>query len=198
MKIVTLNPNKLTMGDINIVLAVPKGSKVMINRRKYINNTFLRNIIKYKHCFFEDKVNDCYISVKIILELKEPFYTSKGICLIDKNYYIVEIIPLHENYCIRIFLDNKKNVILYYFDITYQNGFDNVKKSIYYDDLYLDVVKQKNNIKVLDEDELIEALDNGKINKSEYELAIIKKDELIKSLKDNNNKYLNIDYLKYL
>ena len=99
----------------------------MINRRKYINNTYLRGIIKYKHCFFEDRENVCYISVKNILELKEPFYTSNSICLIDKNYYIVEIIPLHENYCIRIFLDNKKNVILYYFDITFQNGFDNSK-----------------------------------------------------------------------
>lgn len=64
--------------------------------------------------------------------------------------------------------------------------------------MYLDVVKQGNNIKVLDANELIEALEDGKINKSEYELAINKKDELIKSLKDNSNKYLNIDYSKYL
>lgn len=170
----------------------------MLDRRKYINNTYLRDISKYKHCVFEDKENDCYISVKNILGLKEPFYTSNGICLIDKNYYIVEIVPLHENYCIRIFVDNKRNVILYYFDITFQNGFDNLKNSIYYDDLYLDVIKQEKNIKVLDENELIEALENGKINKNEYELAIIKKDELIKSLKDNSNKYLNIDYSKYL
>lgn len=110
----------------------------------------------------------------------------------------MEIVPLHENYCIRIFVDNKRNIILYYFDITFQNGFDNLKNSIYYDDLYLDVIKQEKNIKVLDENELIEALENGKINKNEYELAIMKKDELIKSLKDNSNKYLNIDYSKYL
>ena len=130
------------------------------------------------------------------MELKEPFYTGSGVCLIDKNYYIVEIIPLRENYCIRIFMNDKRNVILYYFDITFQNGFDNSKKSICYDDLYLDVVRQGANIKVLDENELIEALEKGKINKSEYELAITKKDELIKSLKDNSNKYLNMDYLK--
>ena len=77
----------------------------------------------------------------------------------------MEIVPLHENYCIRIFVDNKRNIILYYFDITFQNGFDNLKNSIYYDDLYLDVIKQEKNIKVLDENELIEALENGKINK---------------------------------
>ena len=170
----------------------------MLDRRKYINNTYLRDVSKYKHCFFEDKENNCYISVKNILELKEPFYTGSGVCLIDKNYYIVEIIPLRENYCIRIFMNDKRKVILYYFDITFQNGFDNSKKSIYYDDLYLDVVRQGTNIKVLDENELIEALEKGKINKSEYELAITKKDELIKSLKNNSNKYLNMDYLKYI
>lgn len=87
---------------------------------------------------------------------------------------------------------------MYYFDITFQNGFDSSKKSIYYDDLYLDVIKQEQNIKVLDENELIDALEKGKINKNEYELAIIKKDELIESLRKNSNKYLNIDYLKYL
>lgn len=173
-------------------------NKIMLDRRKYINDTYLRDISKYKHHFFEDKENDCYISVKNILELKEPFYTDNGICLIDENYYIVEIIPLHENYCIRIFINNKRNVILYYFDITFQNGFDSSKKSIYYDDLYLDVIKQEQNIKVLDENELIDALEKGKINKNEYELAIIKKDELIESLRKNSNKYLNIDYLKYL
>ena len=62
----------------------------------------------------------------------------------------------------------------------------------------MDVVRQGTNIKVLDENELIEALEKGKINKSEYELAITKKDELIKSLKNNSNKYLNMDYLKYI
>ena len=147
----------------------------MIDRRKYIKDTYLRGINKYKHYFFEDKKNKCYISIKKILELDEPFFTRKGLCLINQNYYIVEIVPLHENYCIRVFVNDKKEIILYYFDITLQNGFDSLNDSLYYDDLYLDVVKQDENIDVLDEDELIEALENGKINKNEYELAITKK-----------------------
>ena len=48
------------------------------------------------------------------------------------------------------------------------------------------------------EDELIEALENGKINKNEYELAITKKNELIDSLINDNNKYIKIDFFKYL
>lgn len=98
----------------------------------------------------------------------------------------------------RAFLNNKKEIILYYFDITLNNGLDDITNSLYYDDLYLDVVKKGEDISILDEDELIEALKNGKIDKKEYELAIIKKDELIYSLKNNTNKYMKIDFLKYL
>ena len=44
-----------------------------------------------------------------------PFFTRKGLCLINQNYYIVEIVPLHENYCIRVFVNDKKrdNIILF-------------------------------------------------------------------------------------
>ena len=172
----------------------------MVNRRKYIKNTYLRGINKYKHNFFEDKQNDCYISIKNILDLNEDeaSFSSKGICLINKNYYIVEIVPLHENYCIRVFVNDKKEILFYYVDITFQNGFDSINNSLYYDDLYLDVIIQDNDITVLDEDELVEALENGEIDKNEYELAVSKKDELIDSLIKNNNKYMKLDFLKYL
>lgn len=170
----------------------------MIDRRKYIKTTYLRGIQKYEYRFFEVKENKCYISIKKILKMDKPFYTEKGLCLIDQNYYIVEIVPLCEKYCLRIFVNNKKEIILYYFDMTLQNGFDSQKNSLYYDDLYLDVVKQGDNIYVLDEDELTEALESKKINQNEYELAIETKNNLIDSLKDDNNEYVKIDFFSYL
>ena len=97
-----------------------------------------------------------------------------------------------------MFLNDKKEIILYYFDITLSNGFDNLNNSLYYDDLYLDVVKQSDNITILDEDELDDALENKFINKEEYELAINKKNELIDSLIKNYNKFMKINILKYL
>lgn len=33
----------------------------MINRRKYIKNTYLRGINKYEHRIFEDKNKECFI-----------------------------------------------------------------------------------------------------------------------------------------
>lgn len=171
---------------------------MMINRKKYICKTYLRDVNKYQYNFFEDKENNCYISIKKILEIKNPFCTEQGGCLIDNNYYIVEIVPLNENYCIRIFIDNKKHTLLYYFDITKKNAFDKQVNSPYYDDLYLDVVLKDGNIRVLDEDELKKALEERCIDKEEYDLAIHKKDELIKSLKSNKNKFMKIDFMKYL
>ena len=171
---------------------------MMINRKKYICKTYLRDVNKYQYNFFEDKDNNCYISIKKILEIEKPFYTEQSGCLIDNNYYIVEIIPIDENYCIRIFIDNKKHIILYYFDITNKNGLDKEINSPYYEDLYLDVVLKDGNIRILDEDELENALEEKKINKDEYDLAINKKDELIESLKSNTNKFMKIDFIKYL
>lgn len=171
---------------------------MMISRRRYIYKTYLRDINKYQYNFFQDNDNNCYISIKKILEVEKPFCTKQGGCLINNNYYIIEVVPLNENYCIRLFIDNQKHVILYYFDITLKNGFDKEINSPYYEDLYLDVVLKDGNIKILDEDELKMALEEKNINKHEYGLAINKKNELIKSLKSNTNRFMKIDYIKYI
>ncbi len=171
---------------------------MMINRRKYINKTYLRDVNKYQYNFFEDEENNCYISIKKILEIKKPFYTEQSGCLIDNNYFIVEVVPLDKNYCIRLFVDNKKQILLYYFDITNKNGFDKEANSPYYDDLYLDVILKDSEIRVLDEDELETALKEKNINKAEYDLAINKKNELIESLKSNTNKFMKFNFIKYL
>ena len=170
----------------------------MINRTKYIYKTYLRDVNKYEYNIFEDKEKKCYISIKKILEIKEPYYTKHDVCLIDNNYYIIEVVPLEENYCIRIFIDKKRQIILYYFDITKENGFNKEINSPYYNDLYLDVVLEDGSIRVLDEDELEMALKEKNINKEEYELAINKKNELIESLETNTNKFMKIDFIKYL
>lgn len=97
-----------------------------------------------------------------------------------------------------MFINNEKHIILYYFDITKKNGFDKEINTPYYEDLYLDVILKNNNIIVLDEDELETALKEKNINKDEYELAINKKNQLIKSLKSNTNKFMKLDLIQYL
>ena len=95
----------------------------------------------------------------------------------------------------RIFFDKEKKRVAYYFDISLGNGIDEETKIPYYDDLFLDVVANGNgeNIAVLDEGELKEALDNNVITKEDFELANKVKDKLIKEIEEKTNKYMALD-----
>ena len=133
-------------------------------RRKYSSKIFLDVAKEYEVNIYYDK-EDYYVIVKKFKKVIEPFITLKGNCLLDEGYYILEIIPKSENYTIRIFVNDKKEILEYYFDITYKNGLDEESNIPYYDDLYLDIIVKKNKIEILDEDELQEALNNKEIKK---------------------------------
>lgn len=166
-------------------------------RKKLVSKTYLRDVDKYNLKMWVDN-NDCYIVAKRIINIKEPFTVSDGRCLIDNGYYIVEVLPKKENYSMRVFFNDKKERLDYYFDITKENGMDEVSNIPYYDDLYLDVTVRDNNIKILDDDELKEALDKMKITKEDYNMAIETKDKLIESIKNKSNKYMNMNLEMYL
>ncbi|MGF2715920.1 DUF402 domain-containing protein, partial [Bacillus cereus] len=68
-------------------------------------------------------------------------------------------------------LDNQKQLVQYYIDVTKEFKIDD-RGLPYFDDLYLDVVLLPNGeVYVLDEDELEEAYKIGEVTKEEYELA---------------------------
>ena len=53
-------------------------------------------------------------------------------------------------------------------------------------------------IKILDEDELIDAYNQGDVLPEDYEMAYKLRDKLLEEIKNGTNKLLNIDYNKYL
>lgn len=166
-------------------------------REKLISKTYLRDVNKYKLEIYYDN-EDYYLSVKKILSIEKPFILENGLCIINNNYYIVEVLPKHENYAMRVYFNEKRERLEYYFDISLKNGLDEKSKIPYYDDLYIDVTVTRENIKVLDEDELQEAFSMGKINKLQYDLANKTKDNLLQSINNKNNKYMNLDLERYL
>lgn len=166
-------------------------------REKLISKTYLRDVNKYKLEIYYDK-EDYYLAVKKILDIEEPFILESGMCLINNNYYIVEVLPKHENYAMRVYFNEKKERVGYYFDISLKNGLDEKSKIPYYDDLYTDITIIQGNIEVLDEDELQEAFNTKKINESEYNLANETRDNLLQSIKNKDNKYMNLDLESYL
>jgi len=166
-------------------------------REKLISKTYLRDVNKYKLEIYYDK-EDYYLSIKKILNIKKPFILENGLCLIDNNYYIVEVLPQNENYAMRVYFNEKKERLEYYFDISLKNGLDEETRIPYYDDLYTDITVVQENIEVLDEEELQEALNMGKISKAEYNIANETRDKLLQSIKNKNNKYMNLDLERYL
>lgn len=167
-------------------------------KKKLISNTYLRETTKYIFKLFMDN-DEYYVSTKKLLEISEPFIINDGkTTAMDTNYYIVEVVPKHENYAMRVFINDKKEIIEYYFDIIKESGIDEETKIPYFMDLYLDITLFGDRIRILDEDELEKALEENDITQEDYELVLKTKDKLINELKNKTNKYLLLDLNKYL
>ena len=168
-------------------------------KKKVFSNTYLREADKYQIKFYLDE-DDYYVSIKKLVHLTEPFYLpNTNILGMANGYYVMEIISKTENYALRIFFDDKKQVVEYYFDVIKSCGIDSESKIPYFYDLYLDVVMTPNSEPyVVDENELEEALKNKDITKEEYDLAYKVKDKIIEEIKNGTNKLLNMDHQKYL
>lgn len=118
----------------------------------------------------------------------------------DNGYFVLECTPKNENYSMRVFFNKKKQPLLYYFDITNEQGLDKDTRVPYYIDIYTDIMiyTSDNKIVVVDEDELKEALKNKEISKAEYNKANKVTKQLFKELQDGTNQYKNIDFTIYL
>lgn len=167
-------------------------------KKKIITNTYLREAEQYTIKLFLNE-DDYYISVKKLIHLSEKFIIRDNIVAMDDGYYIMEIIPKKGNYALRLFIDNNKKIVEYYFDIIKESGIDKEYKVPYFIDLYLDItVLYTGKVDILDEDELLEAYDKKDITKKEYEMVLKIKEKLLKEIKSNSNQLMKIDYLKYL
>lgn len=168
-------------------------------KRKIISSTYLRDVDKHQIKIYLDN-DDYYLSIKKLIDVREKFIIRNDLCVMDNNYYVVEVVPKNENYALRVFFDDKKNPLEYYFDITKNNGLYENTNIPFYDDLYLDITILHSNreIKILDEDELLEAFGNRDITYDELNMVYDIKDKLLCEINDNTNKYMNIDFMKYL
>lgn len=165
-------------------------------KKKLLTKTYVRDVEKFNLKIFQ--LDDYIVCVKQIVKVHSPFITSGGVKLIDNNFQIVEILPKHENYAMRVFLDDKKQIIQRYFDITKQNAIDAEVNVPFYLDLYLDVIIEDDNIRVVDEKDLDNALKTEQITKDDYSVAIAAKDKLINELKAGNNALMAFNFNDYL
>ena len=168
-------------------------------KKKVISKTYLRDVDKYQIKLYLDE-EDYYVAVKKLIHVTDKFIINNGKTIaMDNNYYIVEVIPKNENYAMRVFLNDKKEVIEYYFDIIKESGLDKEYHVPYFIDLYLDITVLYNGVvHVIDEDELVEAYLSSEITEEDYNKVLKVKENLLKEIKNKTNRYMNLDINKYL
>ena len=140
-----------------------------------------------------------YITLKEVKAVEQPYsvyINGERVKKLDKDFTIIEYTPLDKKYNVRIHVNDKKEILEYYFDIIAENK---IKDGIpFYNDLYLDAVyfqpaatKEGTYIQLVDCNELEEALKENIIDKEQFDMAYIEAEKLMKELKEKKNWYVN-------
>ena len=179
-----------------------------MKRKKDVREKGIREAIEKEITIIYIEELEAYLTLKELKKVTEPFSTyinGEIVKKIDKNFTLMEYTPLNENYNVRAYIDDKCNILEYYFDITDGNIIEDGIP--YYDDLYLDVIffqecatKSSTFIELTDKNDLEYALERGDINQEKYDFAFKIAEKLMKELKQKENKFVNRgikDYLKY-
>ena len=168
-------------------------------RKKLTTKTHTRDLIEFDVTMFDENDIDCFVVVKKIKKTSKPFRISDGEILVDDGYMLIEITPKNSTFNVRVFFDKERNILQRYIDICKSTGFDSAENAPYYDDLFLDIIIGKTgDVRVLDEDELEEALACGVITKDEFDFAVNLKDELLDEISKKSNKYIELNTEKYM
>ena len=144
-----------------------------------------------------------HITLISIHQVKESLIrtiNNQEICLVDDGYYWMQHFPSESNYCVTTMINEKKEVIQWYFDIAKSVG-SNEQGIPYWDDLYLDVVVFPNGeFYIKDEDELEEAFNNNYINEDDYKLAKNILNGLVKEIETMENPIFknSMNHFKYI
>jgi len=100
-----------------------------------------------------------------------PDHLCSAHTLADDGFVWIVRMPLGGHYAQTVAIDDRRRVLEWYYDITYQNGVD-AEGTPFFDDIYLDVVMlPTGEVVMLDADELDEALGAGDITREQHELA---------------------------
>lgn len=119
------------------------------------------------------------VGILRILEVSEPFRAEvcgKLTTLADAGITWIELLPEGENWCLTAMYQGKK-MLQFYFDVTLENL---TAPPARFCDLFLDVIVDPDgNKKLLDRDELDQALAEGVITAEQHSLALSVADRLL-------------------
>ena len=156
---------------------------------KYIDKRHWRRLVEREYT--EVKVNNNrfkgiigLVTIKKVREPLEVTVVGQNIIVADDNYKWLQILPDKKRYSITVMFDNKGNPLEYYFDINIKNITQ--KGNARTIDLCLDVLVLPNGeYELVDEDDLMYALQNKQISKKQYHEAYIIAHQLMIEIEDN-------------
>lgn len=153
---------------------------------KFITNKEIRTL----------KVNNSYfngtVALMTILSVTEPkviAYPDYQLTIAEVGYQWLQFAPKDEHWWLSVLYDNHGNLIESYFDITQKNDFADEDNPSFID-MRLDVtISKERGVNILDEDELMDALDEKLITIEEYHLAYEVAQNIIINYQKNEDKF---------
>ena len=171
-------------------------------KRKYADYPNWDRVLekKYKNIYFDNEDFKGNISLLTAVKVKEKLVVVDNLVLIDDGFKWLEIYPdNNKNIAISVCINTEGYFLEWYFDIAKDSAL--TENGVpYIDDLYLDVIlTPEGEIKMIDQEELQDALDNQIISQDDYDLAYKVANELIAKIDGKINeidkftrKYFNI------
>lgn len=170
--------------------------KKNLDRREWYSDTDKKFSCRYvKDDFFEGG-----LGLVTFTGIKEPDMVESiwgEVCIADKGYRWLELAPKDKNYVLTAMICEDE-IFQIYVDISLENKiFENGDAEFL--DLFLDIVIREDEVRILDSEELDEALQEGVITDAQYQLAKDVADDLVVYLKNNREmvfrklyEYLNL------
>lgn len=176
-----------------------------MRKNKRLKDVFMREVTKSITKVAKSDELNAYITYKHVVDTTlacKTYINGRKITILDKGYTILEYSPIDQLYNVRIFIDDKDHILLYYFDII---GYSEFKDGeVFYQDMYLDVLyntkyatKCSNYITLEDEGELISALKNNEITQEEFEQSYDVANKLMDELLNERNVFVNRKLIDY-
>lgn len=170
--------------------------KKNLDRREWYSDTDKKFSCRYvKDDFFEGG-----LGLVTFTGIKEPDMVESiwgEVCIADKGYRWLELAPKDKNYVLTAMICEDE-IFQIYVDISLENKiFENGDAEFL--DLFLDIVIREDEVRILDSEELNEALQEGVITDAQYQLAKDVADDLVVYFKNNREmvfrklyEYLNL------
>lgn len=113
--------------------------------------------------------------------------------IIDDHYKWIQFFPHDSASTVTLMMDDQDRIVIRYIDICLAHGIDPDTGIPWYDDLYLDiVVTPEGTVHLMDEDELDEALKDGKITPEQHEFAWREAKRILQEIEQGTSLFLTV------